>query len=156
MSKHVCLALCFRNTEKGLLNTEILLVCEATQANDPKEGWQWSLPGGKCCKQKRKTVDCCQEKPEETVVREFKEETGHIAEIKQLFSSRELVNDEMKNKFMQHVYTVEIKCGQMLENKTPSGSNSPQWFKLSAVPRSLFVSHQKIIRDFFTAKPLRK
>ena len=108
MSKHATLALCFRNLEKGPQNTEILLVCEKKRLDDPKEDWMWSLPGGKCCNKKWLNVGCCPEKPEKTVVREVKEETGYRAKIKKPVSSQELTNPERQNKFMRYVYLIEV------------------------------------------------
>ncbi len=157
MSKHAVLALCFKNLEKGIYDTEVLLVCEGNgNRYDAKDEWRWSLSGGKCCDNKWLEKDCCRENPATTVQREFKEETGFDSKLKNLVSFEELENQERGNKFVRYVYLVEITGGQMLENKTPSGGNSPQWFKLSAIPRNLFYSHQQIIRDFFTKKPLRK
>lgn len=155
MSKHTVSALCFKNLALGPEKTEILLICESTSDKyDSKESWMWQLPGGKCCNNKYANISCCLEKPAATSIREFHEETGLQIIEQKLCWEEELVNRESREKYMRHVYLIEQTGGAMKENETPSGNKSPQWFKLTAIPRNLFKSHQDIIRIFFRREKL--
>lgn len=144
MSKHSCLALCFKNLDAGLPQTEILLVLQPTVDGDEKEEWHWSLPGGKCCHDKLKEGDCCPETAEETIIRECREETGYLMAIKRLISVKyRLTKTEVK--FKRYFFLVGVVGGQPLE-KQVFHQKTPRWFLLNRMPTSVFPSHRKIMK----------
>lgn len=140
MAKHACSGICLRGGEGGLLGVEVLLVCEPNLSCSDKEGWRWQLPGGKCCESKV-SGNCCIETPEETVIRECSEETGYIVAPKKLIFCR------IFGTHKQCVFFTEITGGEPLKKRV-FNRETPQWFLLNRLPRSLFPSHRKIIRDF--------
>lgn len=140
MAKHACSVICLRSGEKGLLGLEVLLVCEPNHSGSGKDGWRWQLPGGKCCESKA-GENCCTETPEETVIRECLEETGYVVAPKKLVFCR------IFGTHKQYVFFAEIKGGESLKKRV-FNHETPQWFLLGRLPRNLFPSHRKIIRDF--------
>ena len=154
MSKHSCLALCFKDIEKGSVSAQVLLVLENTSAGDVKDGWRWSLPGGKCCHDKLKEVNCCPETADQTVVRECKEETGYDVAPGELLLSEDKANPETGAKFKRHVYWVEILGGKPLAKRVFS-QETPKWFPITKLPRNLFFSHRQLIQRVLlsVAKP---
>ena len=145
MSKHWSAGLCFDNLDNI---KQVLLVCEpVNDPNDTTEEWRWSLPGGKCCDNKSLTLGCCQETPEYTLRRKFKEETGHKVALIKLLFSEEKPTSRSNTTFLRSVYLVKIMGGQPL-GKRVFNHESPKWFFLSKLPRNLFPSHRKIIEDF--------
>lgn len=150
MSKHAALAICLKDRNRIPREQSLLMVCDdVTNKYDEKNTWRWQLPGGKCCDDKLKMVDCCSEKPEDTVIREFKEETGFDARIEKFLFDDERVNPESREKFRRYVYLVRITGGEALQNIVPGGQTSPKRFKLGAMPRNSFKSHQEVILRYF-------
>lgn len=144
MSKHTSQAVCLRGWEKGPRNAEVLLVCEESKTNADKESWRWSLPGGKCCAITVAVSDCCEEKPEETVLREFQEETGYEGKVISSEWSEEVETPGTTLSHTRHVFRVEIMGGAPLQKKVFL-QETPKWFLLSQLPRNLFPSHRKIV-----------
>lgn len=147
MPKHTSLALCFRDTRKSLRDLEILLVCEESKTNLYKQSWRWSLPGGKCCADKTKPADCCSETPEQTVIRECKEETGFDVAVRKLFLQEDRQNPETRTCYKRYIYVVTVAGGESLKKKV-FGDETPRWVPLSKLPRNIFQSHRKIIEGF--------
>lgn len=145
MSKHSCSALLFKNVEKGLGAVEILLVCEPNLSSGDKDGWRWSLPGGKCCD--KSGGDCCDEMPEATITRECKEETGYDILPKKLVLVEDKTSPETGARYKRYAFFVTVIGGEPLRKRVFTQETS-KWFPLNQLPRNLFVSHNKLIKDF--------
>lgn len=146
MAKHSAKGLCFRSSsDKGLLfGIEVLLVCEPNRSGSDKDSFRWELPGGKCCDDDlcgKSSEHMCAETPEETVVRECREETGYRVAPKRVVFRRRIGRHE------RIFYLVEIAGGKQARKKV-FGGESPRWFSVLHLPRNLFPSHQKVIFAF--------
>jgi 8-oxo-dGTP pyrophosphatase MutT (NUDIX family) len=145
MSKHVSAGLCLRgdvHTDPG--NAELLLVCEGGGRGSLKNHEAWQLPGGKCC-MTVKTHHCCEETPEETLMREFTEETGLTCSVGSILLTQARPSS-YGGRFDYHVFKVEITGGAMLKRKVMRNFESPMWFKLSELPPWIYSSHQYVIK----------
>lgn len=146
MSKHWAAGICLDALDTGK-PVSILLVCEPiADRQDEKDAWRWSLPGGKCCDDKRNGQSCCVETPIETTKREFLGETGYEVEPVETLLREEKVNREDGRKHQRFVFLVRITGGEPLKKKA-FNQESPKWFFLAKLPRNLFPSHLKIIRE---------
>jgi len=126
----------------------VLLVCEPSETDEHKEGYHWSLPGGKCCDRsikEGKIVDCCSETPEQTLVREFKEETGYDVVPGAVFEKQDKINH------LKFFFRMRSISGQILQKSIPGGKTSPQWFPINKLPRNLFISHRQMIGKYILA-----
>ena len=142
MSRQWSGGICLRKAGNGI---EVLLVCEPSES-DLKESYRWSLPGGKCCNNYGKMVNCCQETPEQTMVRESKEETGYDVIMVRLFGQEE------KDMHKRYVFVISIVGGQPLGKKIPGGKESPSWFPIRSLPRNMFPSHRRIIEQYILSR----
>lgn len=147
MAKHSAKGLCFRGFGHGIFGIEILLVCEPNRSGSDKDSFRWELPGGKCCDDDlcgKVPERTCAETPEETVVRECREETGYCVAPKKVVS---------RLRFGKHeriFYLAEITGGRQLRNKAYN-SESPQWFLWYKTPRNFFPSHKRIMTQFLAS-----
>lgn len=143
MSKHTSIAVCLKR-EGELKNAEVLLVCEESVTRIEKDSFRWSLPGGKCCAITVAAPHCCPETPEETALREFREETGYAGKIISYQWTDEFETQGTDILYKRHVFRVAIASGKPLQKKVFL-RESPKWFPLRNLPRNLFLSHKKII-----------
>ena len=126
----------------------VLLVCEPSSTDKHKESYRWSLPGGKCCDgriKEGKMVNCCSETPEQTLVREFKEETGYDVVPGAVFEKQD------KGNHLKFFFRMMGISGQMIKKPIPGGKKSPQWFPVNKLPRNLFISHRRMIEKYVLA-----
>lgn len=146
MSKHWAAGICLDALDTGK-PVSILLVCEPTdERKDEKDAWRWSLPGEKCCDDKRSEQLCCEETPRETLKREFREETGFEVEPVEVLLQEEKVNRKDGREHQRFIFLVKIVGGEALKKKA-FNQESPKWFFLAKLPRNLFPSHLRIIRE---------
>lgn len=126
----------------------VLLVCEPSETDEHKESYHWSLPGGKCCSgsiERGKMVNCCLETPEQTLVREFKEETGYDVIPGAIFEQQDKVHHK---KFF---FGLKKISGQQIKKPVPGGKESPTWFPINKMPRNLYPSHRHAIQKYVMA-----
>jgi 8-oxo-dGTP pyrophosphatase MutT (NUDIX family) len=144
LAKHTTVGICIDGN--SLNSARILLVCEESKDLN-KASYRWSLPGGKCCSLKRGDTSeiCCSETAEQTIVREFKEETGYEINKPKLFFSKH--ENFPSGEFDRHVFIVDIACGKPHGRKV-FNHETPKWFSLRDMPRNLFSLHRNMIRDF--------
>ena len=138
MSKQTSRGLCLR---KNGNNIEILLVCEPSD-RELKDSYRWALPGGKCCSDITTRADCCNETPEQTIIREAKEETGYNIAIVRMLS-----HDE-KYEYSRYAFLIEITDGTKANNKVPGGKESLTWFSIKNLPRNMFTGHRRIVEQY--------
>src|SRR3989344_1061277 len=106
----------------------VLLVCEPSETDEHKEGYHWSLPGGKCCDRsikEGKIVDCCSETPEQTLVREFKEETGYDVVPGAVFEKQDKIN-HLKFFFRMRSISTLLKPGVISRSWSTSSLSAPR------------------------------
>ncbi len=142
MSRQWSGGICLRKNASGI---EILLVCEPSES-DLKDSYRWSLPGGKCCDNYGKMVSCCTETPEQTIIRESKEETGYDIVTVRLFGQEE------KDMHKRYVFVINIVAGHPLGKKIPGDKESPAWFPIKSLPRNTFPSHRRIIEQYVLSR----
>ena len=132
----------------GSSGIAVLLVCEPSETDECKEGYRWSLPGGKCCDGSiigGRMVNCCLETPEQTLVREVKEETGYDVVPGAIFERQDKVDHK---KFF---FGLRKISGQQIQKPVPGGKVSPAWFPVNQMPRNLFPSHRRAIQKYVLA-----
>lgn len=151
MSKHSAFVLCIRNNGKPITEQEILLVCEETrELHDLRPTRRWGLPGGKCCDDKLKIINCCNESPGATAIREAKEDAGYEVKVGAPIFIDEMLNPESKEKFIRYIFLAKIVGGKPKEKMLlPSCTVTPNWFKLGNFPKNSHWEHQKIIKRYF-------
>ena len=126
----------------------VLLVCEPSETSEQKEGYRWSLPGGKCCDGSingGRMVNCCLEAPEQTLIREFKEETGYDIVPGAIFEKQDKVDH------LKFFFGLKGLSGHQIQKLIPGGNISPKWFPINRLPRNLFVSHRRVIEKYVLA-----
>lgn len=120
---------------------DILLV----KRNTPPFKGYWALPGGRCEKD---------EMPEQTVVREVKEETGFVVEvIRRIGEYHEYgIQDRIQYDYYPVCFFVKVIGGNLKMQQ--SEIQEIQLFSLEKIPRTLAFEHAKMIQDYlFICKP---